>query len=78
MENHATPSAGMVSHASRKEKTSSQLHLRVHKRNASYKPTDLNTVTTPVDRCCEELDSIDTLCRVTGTLTELYAGGSQW
>ena len=76
MENHATPSAGIGPHASRKKKTSTQTYMRVQKRDGTYEPADLNKIVKAINRCCEGLDTIDTLRVATRTIAGLYDGAS--
>ena len=50
--------------------------MRVKKRNGSFETVDLNKIVKAIDRCCDELDYVDTLRVATRTISGLYDGAT--
>ena len=50
--------------------------MRVLKRNGDYEPVDLNKILVAIDRCCDDLDNVDTMRVATRTISGLYDGAT--
>ena len=50
--------------------------MRVLKRNGDYEPVDLNKILVAIDRCCHDLDNVDTMRVATRTISGLYDGAT--
>ena len=59
-----------------KRKRVTHTQMRVKKRNGSFETVDLNKIVKAIDRCCDELDAVDTLRVATRTISGLFDGAS--
>ena len=78
MENHDTrvgeDTAPSTPSSSPRQSTHTQ--MRVKKRNGSFEPVDLNKIVRAIDRCCDGLESVDTIRIATRTISGLYDGAT--
>lgn len=50
--------------------------MRVLKRNGEHEAVDLNKILVAIDRCCHDLDNVDTMRVATRTISGLYDGAT--
>lgn len=58
------------------EEAAPQTSMRVHKRDGSYEPVDVNKIVRAVGRCCGGLAKVDALRVATKTISGLYDGAT--
>lgn len=59
-----------------KKRRTTHTQMRVKKRNGSLETVDLNKIVKAIDRCCDNLDYVDTLRVATRTISGLYDGAT--
>ena len=61
---------------STKRRRNTHTQMRIKKRNGELEPVDLNKIVRAIDRCCDELDNVDTIRVATRTISGIYDGAT--
>ena len=76
MDKTITPDTSSPSTQNTSTRRNMHTQMRVLKRNGEYEPVDLNKILVAIDRCCHDLDNVDTMRVATRTISGLYDGAT--
>lgn len=76
MDKTITPTPTNTTTTSQSSRRNMHTQMRVLKRNGDYEPVDLNKILVAIDRCCDDLDNVDTMRVATRTISGLYDGAT--